>query len=61
MSVQGKTGSSRLMVKSTRMTQTGHGVAARVFLRSVRFGPGELDHLGPLLGFFGDELSEVGG
>ena len=25
------------------------------------FGRGELDHLAPLLGFVGDELSEIGG
>jgi len=29
--------------------------------QSARLGAGELDHLGPLLGFFGDELAEVGG
>src|SRR6266446_2261259 len=29
--------------------------------RSVRFGTGELDHLGPLLCLVRDELAEVGG
>ena len=28
---------------------------------SLRLDAHELDHLGPLLGFFGDELSELGG
>src|SRR5207237_64751 len=28
---------------------------------SLRLGARELDHLGPLLGFLGDEFSEVGG
>src|SRR5215467_8123059 len=28
---------------------------------SIRLGPSELDHLGPLLGFGGNELGEVGG
>src|SRR2546425_7460609 len=28
---------------------------------SVRLGAGKLDHLGPLLGFLGDEPAEVGG
>src|ERR1700730_15240320 len=28
---------------------------------SFRLGTGELDHFGPFLGFFGDELTEVGG
>src|SRR6266436_1708820 len=28
---------------------------------SFRLGAGKLDHLGPLLGFVGDKLSEVGG
>ena len=27
----------------------------------VRLNTGELDHLGPLLGFVGDQLSKVGG
>ena len=28
---------------------------------SIRLDAGELDHLGPLFGFFRDELAEVGG
>jgi hypothetical protein len=28
--------------------------------QSFRFGPRQLNHLGPLLGFFNDELVEVG-
>src|SRR5262249_59399795 len=31
----------------------------RAFPASVRLDAGELDHLGPLLGFVGDELAEV--
>src|SRR5262249_26167168 len=33
----------------------------RVSPWSVAFGAGELDHLGPLLGFCGDEISKVSG
>jgi hypothetical protein len=32
-----------------------------IFGQSVDFGAGELDHLGPLLGFCGDEISKVSG
>src|SRR5207249_3550908 len=37
---------------------TQYGMAG--FPRSVRLGTRELHHLGPLLGFIGDELAEVG-
>ena len=41
------------------MTHTGH--ADGILRGSLRLSAGRLDHLAPLLGFFGDELTEVGG
>src|SRR5262249_16122186 len=38
----------------------GHG-RLELISRSTRLDASELDHPGPLLGFFGDELAKVGG
>src|SRR4029453_6262014 len=47
---------SRPAVRPTGVTEYWIGTAV-----SVRLDVGRPDHLGPLLGFVGDELAEIGG
>jgi hypothetical protein len=54
-------GNSPKPVGGGRDSRNGaYGTSCREFRGSVHLGAGELDHLGPLLGFVGEQLSEIG-